>query len=48
MWFSEREKGSEFGQIYEVNEPVVNPVRLEIKRYENYLKGEATVNFTLK
>jgi hypothetical protein len=48
MWFSEREEGSEFGQIYAVNEPVVDPVRVEITRYESYLAGEASVNFSLK
>ena len=48
MWFSEGEEGTQFGQMYEVNEPVVNPVRIEIKRYENYLNGEASVKFSLK
>ncbi len=46
-WFSQMEDSMQIGKFFEVDEAPVNPVQLEIIRYEAYLNGKGTIQVDL-
>ena len=48
VWHTPTEENKQTGQTFEVNHPPVNPVKLQITRYENYLQGSDSVTILLK
>lgn len=47
FWISSHELYQEIGQTFDVKKPPVNPVTLEIARYENYLQGSDSLTIPL-
>lgn len=47
-WVSSDESKQHIGQFYEVETPPVNPVRLKVTRYENYLQEQGRVHVQVK
>lgn len=47
-WVSSNESKQHIGQFYEVETPPVNPVRLKVTRYENYLQEQGRVHVQVK
>ena len=46
-WYTKAKEHEQIGQTFEVKTPPVNPVKLQIARYENYLKGSDSVTISL-
>ena len=46
-WISSYEDYHQIGQTFEITKPPVNPVTLEVARYENYLQGSDSLTISL-